>query len=1105
MTEPISDDTGAILNTIEHSLGNGKGNGNGGKINGNGNGDYGEQNIQILEGLEAVRVRPGMYIGATDQRGLHHLITEVVDNSIDEVMAGYADTVKIIIHADSSVTIEDNGRGIPIEEHHQRPGLSTLEVVMTILHAGGKFGGGGYQISSGLHGVGVSVVNALSEWCQVDVKRDGILYRQRYERGIAVTPLEEVDLVEEDDSGTITSFLPDLEVMETRDYNFDILAQRFREMAYLNRGMTIYMRDERTDREVTFYFEGGLVSFVRYLNKGRGHLQARPVSTVRELDDVKVELAVQYNDGWNTTEFSFANGINTADGGMHITGFRSALTRTLNDYARKIGLLKEKDSNLTGDDVRQGLTAVVSVKVPNPQFEAQTKAKLNNAEVRPIVETITADMLTKYLEETPSEAKAIIAKCVLSAHAREAARAARDLIQRKSALDTTLPGKLADCSEKNADRCELYLVEGDSAGGCFSGDTLIALADGRSLSFEELVAEQAEGKEHFGYTIRKDGTIGLERLIHARMTKAQATVVRVTLDNGESIVCTPDHRFMLRDGSYQEARHLAPGDSLMPLYRKMSDMKEPGITIQGYEMVKDPRSDSWLFTHMLADWYNRWKGVYDKSDGDHCHHIDFNKQNNNPMNIKRLPSQEHLELHRKHVGQTLHLPDTIDKSRQVRQSKEYRAMMSARMSHPEMSQMLSERAKRQWEDEEYKAYMAEQWLEFYNSNDAYRKEVLEQLNQAQREYWGDEANRHLQAERTRKYFENHPEVREELSQRASEQWQDEELLSWRREKTKEQWTPEFRAKRKAALQQTYYRKTLSTLKNFEIDGVLDVNAYHAHRLAIHDSSILRFDKFCQRFFDGDEALTYEAVATYNHRIVSVEPLEQTVNVYDVEVPGTHNFALASGVFVHNSAKQGRDRHFQAILPLRGKILNVERARLDKMLANEEVKNIITAIGIGIGDHFNMAKLRYGRVVIMCDADVDGAHIRTLLLTFFFRYMEPLITEGHLFIAQPPLFHVKMGKNIHYVYSDEERNSLIEEYKASHNGKEPEVGRYKGLGEMNPETLWDTTMDPARRTILQVGIEEAVEADKTFNMLMGDEVAPRKRFIESHAKNANLDV
>src|SRR5207248_3258209 len=440
MTEPITDDTGALINTIERGLENndasGKGNGNGGKTNGNGNGEYGGQNIQILEGLEAVRVRPGMYIGATDQRGLHHLIYEVVDNSIDEVMAGYADTVSVTIHPDSSVTIEDNGRGIPVEEHHQRPGLSTLEVVMTILHAGGKFGGGGYQISSGLHGVGVSVVNALSDWCQVDVKRDGILYRQRYERGIAVTPLLEVDPVEDDDTGTITSFLPDLTVMETRDFNFDVLAQRFREMAYLNRGLTISLFDERTEREATFYFEGGLVSFVRYLNKNRGKMQARPVSTIREMENVKVEVAIQYNDSWTSTEYSFANGINTVDGGMHITGFRSALTRTLNDYARKVNLLKEKDNNLSGDDVRQGLTAVVSVKVPNPQFEAQTKSKLNNAEVRPIVETVTAEMLTRYLEETPSEAKAIIEKCLLSAKAREAARAARELIQRKNALDT---------------------------------------------------------------------------------------------------------------------------------------------------------------------------------------------------------------------------------------------------------------------------------------------------------------------------------------------------------------------------------------------------------------------------------------------------------------------------------------------------------------------------------------------------------------------------------------------------------------------------------------------------------------------------------------------
>ncbi len=1109
MTEQTTDQHYALPEQIEpeqkNGHGSGSGNGGSGKINGNGNGDYGEQNIQILEGLEAVRVRPGMYIGATDQRGLHHLIYEVVDNSIDEVMAGYADRVSVVIHADGSVIIEDNGRGIPVEEHHQRPGLSTLEVVMTILHAGGKFGGGGYQISSGLHGVGVSVVNALSEWCEVDVKRGGILYRQRYERGKPVTALEEVDLIEDDDTGTITSFLPDLEVMETRDFSFDVLAQRFREMAYLNRGMTISLRDERSDREVTFYFEGGLVSFVRYLNKDRGRVMARPVSATREIDGVKVELAVQYNDGWNATEFSFANGINTADGGMHITGFRSALTRTLNDYARKMNLLKEKDSNLTGDDVRQGLTAVISVKLPNPQFEAQTKAKLNNAEVRPIVETVAADMLAKYLEETPAEAKAIISKCVLSAQAREAARAVRDLIQRKNALDTTLPGKLADCSEKRADRCELYLVEGDSAGGCFSGDTLVALADGRSLSFKELVAEQSEGKEHFGYTIRKDGTIGLERLIHVRMTKAQATVVRVTLDNGESIVCTSDHRFMLRDGSYKEAGNLASGDSLMPLYRKMSDMKETGITIQGYEMVKDPRSDAWLFTHMLADWYNRWKGVYEKTDGDHCHHLDFNKLNNNPTNIQRLPSLEHLELHRKHVGRTLHRPDTVEKGRKLRQSKEFRAMMSKRMSLPEMKQVLSERAKLQWEDETYKKYMAEQWLEFYNTNEAYREEMLVRLNQAQRDYWSDEENRRLQAERVRTYFESHPDAREAYSQRAKLQWQDEELTAWRREKTQQQWTPDFRAKRRTALHQTYYRKTVAALKQFEADGKIDVEGYSAHRLATRNASLLRFDKFCQRYFDGDEALAHEAVATFNHRVVSVEPLEQTVDVYDVEVPGTHNFALASGVFVHNSAKQGRDRHFQAILPLRGKILNVERVGLDKILKNEEVKNIITAIGAGIDESFNIAKLRYGRIVIMCDADVDGAHIRTLLLTFFFRYMEPLIANGHLFIAQPPLFHVKMGKTVHYVYAEEERDQLIVEYKAAHNGKEPEVGRYKGLGEMNPETLWDTTMDPEHRTILQVSIEEAVEADKVFNMLMGDEVAPRRRFIESHAKNANLDV
>jgi DNA gyrase subunit B len=422
-----------------------------------------------------------------------------------------------------------------------------------------------------------------------------------------------------------------------------------------------------------------------------------------------------------------------------------------------------------------------------------------------------------------------------------------------------------------------------------------------------------------------------------------------------------------------------------------------------------------------------------------------------------------------------------------------------------MRQLLSKRAKAQWGDETYKAYMVERYLEFYHSNEEYREKVLALLDQAQREYWGDEANRQMQAERVRAHFESHPERREAYSQYAKEQWKDEELLAWRREKTKEQWTPDFRAKRQAALNQTYYQKTIAALKQFEVDGKIDLDAYQAHRHATRNSSLLRFDKFCLRYFDGDETLAYEAVATHNHRVVSVEPLEELVDVYDAEVPGTHNFALASGVFVHNSAKQGRDRVFQAILPLRGKILNVERVGLDKILKSEEVKNIITALGVGIGEQFNKARLRYGRIIIMCDADVDGAHIRTLLLTFFYRHMQQLIEDGHIYIAQPPLFHIKVGKQVRYVYTEEERDAIVNEYKATHNGKEPEVGRYKGLGEMNPETLWDTTMDPEKRTILRVSIEEAREADQIFNMLMGDEVAPRRRFIESHAKKANLDI
>ncbi|HKZ69304.1 MAG TPA: DNA topoisomerase (ATP-hydrolyzing) subunit B, partial [Anaerolineales bacterium] len=1065
---------------------------------------YGAQQIQVLEGLEAVRRRPGMYVGGTDIRALHHLIYEVVDNSIDEALAGTCDLIRITIHADNTVSVEDNGRGIPVDTHPTEK-VSALQVVMTKLHAGGKFGGGGYKVSGGLHGVGVSAVNALSDVCEVTVKRDGKSWYQQYKRGVPQAPVKAVGKWD-GKTGTTVKFMRDTTIFkEDNEYKFETLVQRFREMAFVTKGVTIQLVDERSDRDMTFHFEGGIQSFVRYLNRNKQPLH--PVIYIeKEVDGVGIEVAAQYTDAYAESLFSFANTINTIDGGTHLTGLRTAITRTINDYARKAGLLKEADPNFTGNDTAEGLTGIVSIKHREPQFESQTKVKLMNPEVATAVQRVIGDAFGAFLEENPREAKAIVEKCLTSARARDAARKARDLVIRKSALESlTLPGKLADCSERDAAKCELYIVEGDSAGGCFAGDTQISLADGRALSFEEIVSEQAAGKEHFCYTIRDDGQIGLERILYARRTRKRADVVRVTLDNGEAIVCTPDHQFMLRDGSYRPAAELLHGDSLMPLYRKLSDTSEPGITIDGYEMTWDPRSEYWLFTHVLADWYNRWKNVYSEADGDHCHHLDFNKHNNNPTNIRRLPSEEHLALHRAHAQRTLHRPDVLAKLRALKQSLEFRNKISERMKQPETRRLLSANAKEQWADEDYKAYMAEKWREFYENDEAYRAQNRDQLDRAQRDYWGDEAHREEQAERVSQYYAEHPEAREFLSALAQEQWQDEELLEWRRQKTREQWTPEFRQSRAAALHDTYYRKTMVALKQFEVaPGQIDLDAYQAHRLQTRDKSLLRFDSFCDRYFGGDTQRACEAVSHYNHCVVSVEALAERVDVYDIEVPATHNFALASGVFVHNSAKQGRDRHFQAILPLRGKILNTERTRLDKILGNNEVKALISALGTGIGEGFDLEGLRYHRTIIMTDADVDGSHIRTLLLTFFFRYMLPLIEGGHLYIAQPPLYRIEHKKQVQYVYSDGEKDKALKALGAG--AEKAGIQRYKGLGEMNPDQLWETTMDPNVRTLLQVTIEDAAAADHTFDMLMGSAVPPRRKFIQTHAKDVrNLDI
>jgi DNA gyrase subunit B len=633
------------------------------------NGSYEAKDIQVLEGLEAVRRRPGMYVGGTDIKALHHLVYEVVDNSIDEALAETCDRIEIIIHADSSVTVTDNGRGIPVGPHPTQK-KSALEVVMTTLHAGGKFGGGGYKVSGGLHGVGVSAVNALSEWCEVEVRRDGQIHFQRYERGYPKTPVKATGKIKDGSTGTKTTFRFDRKIFKDDfDYRFDTLSQRFREMAFVTRGVTIFFLDERTNRELTFYFEGGLTSFVRYLNRNREPLHS-VVHMDKDVEGMGIEAAIQFTDAYTESVYSFANTINTVDGGTHLTGLRSALTRVVNDYARKNGLLKDSDPNFSGDDTREGLTAIVSVKHPDPQFESQTKVKLMNAEVQTHVQQIVGESFATFLDENPQAARAIIAKCLTSARARDAARKARDLVIRKSALESlTLPGKLADCSERDSTKTELYIVEGDSAGG--------------------------------------------------------------------------------------------------------------------------------------------------------------------------------------------------------------------------------------------------------------------------------------------------------------------------------------------------------------------------------------------------------------------------------------------------SAKQGRDRHFQAILPLRGKIMNTERARLDKILSSNEIRALISALGTGIGDNFDLGGLRYGRIIIMTDADVDGSHIRTLLLTFFFRYMPQLIDGEHLFIAQPPLFRLAYKNQIKYAYADKEKDKLIKELGG---GEKVGISRYKGLGEMNPEQLWETTMNPANRTLLQVSVEDAAEADRTFDMLMGDAVDPRKRFIQTHARYVrNLDV
>ncbi|TAG01146.1 MAG: DNA topoisomerase (ATP-hydrolyzing) subunit B [Cytophagia bacterium] len=1077
--------------------------------------DYSAESIRALEGLEAVRLRPSMYIGDIGARGLHHLIWEVVDNSIDEALGGHCNLINVEVNTDGSITVIDNGRGIPTGMNTQM-GKSALEVVMTVLHAGGKFDKDSYKVSGGLHGVGVSCVNALSIKLTATVYREGKIFQQEYSKGV---PQGDVKVIgSSDKTGTTVQFLPDAEIFTyTTEYVFHTIVGRLRELSYLNKGITLTLTDHRAIGDdgkplyQEFHSQGGLVEFVTYLDETRKAILPAPIYVENTKGDVPLEIALIYNESYTENVFSYVNNINTHGGGTHVAGFRSALTRTLKSYADKSGMLEKNKIEVSGEDFREGLTAVISVKVAEPQFEGQTKDKLGNNEVRGIVDSAIGEVLGKYLEENPKEAKSIVNKVILAAQARIAARKAREMVQRKTIMGGGgLPGKLADCADNDPHKCELYLVEGDSAGGCFEGNTKVSLADGRELSFLELIEEQNKGIQNFCYTILEDGSIGIEKIINARLTKHNTKVIKLKLDNGEEIVCTPDHKFMLRDGSYCQAKDLKSNYSLMPLYRKLSVI-ENRITIKGYEMLLNPKTHKWIFTHTLADKYNLENNIYKLESGEDRHHQDFNKLNNNPTNIVRLSKLQHLNLHKSHIAKTLHTDEAKAKAKIAHQSDEYKTKMSQKMKQPEISKILSENAKKQWQNEDYKQFMVNKFAEFYNSNESYRLDNNQRLNNNQQEYWSSDENRQKQSKTIKNIFEKNPTKKVELSEISKKQWENQELLEWRSETTKKQWNEDFREKRKIAYNQTYLHNTLNLMKEvLEKYGTLENFDKIKRCEYTQRRNILKINNLTERFFEGNYENLLEAVKNFNHKILSIEYLEETKDVYDIEVPNTHNFALASGVFVHNSAKQGRNRSFQAILPLRGKILNVEKAQEYRIYDNEEIKNMITALGVSFGKEddnraLNMTKLRYHKVVIMTDADVDGSHIRTLILTFFFRYMRELIENGYVYIAQPPLYLVKKGKEERYCWTEQDRAIAVQALAKDGKIESVHIQRYKGLGEMNPEQLWETTMDPERRTLKQISIESAADADRLFSMLMGDEVPPRRDFIEKNAKYARVDI
>ena len=1200
---------------------------------------YTAEDIQVLEGLEAVRRRPGMYIGGTDSRALHHMVYEVVDNAVDEALAGFCDRIEITIHPDNSVTVEDNGRGIPVDIHPQvkRP---ALEVVMTRLHAGGKFGGGGYKVSGGLHGVGVSAVNALSKWLEVVVKRDGKIWRQRYEQGRPVTDVEVIGKMKKGErTGTRVTFLRDPEIFEVLEYRFDILAQRFREIAFLTRGLHIKFVDERPSppKEINFYFEGGIATFVRYLNKTRKPLHD-PVYVEKQVNEVLVEAAIQYTAEYVESVYAFANTINTPDGGTHLTGLRSAITRTLNDYARKHGLLKDDEPNFTGEDTREGLTAIVSVKLPDPQFESQTKVKLLNAEVRNIVESVVSETFGEWLETHPREAKQIIEKCKTSYRARLAARKARDLVIRKSALESmTLPGKLADCSERDPEKTELFIVEGDSAGGSAKQGRdrrfqAILPLRGKILNVEKARLDKALSNKEIQALITALGTgigddfdiskLRYNRIIIMSVDHAEPTFVRDRRGNirfvrvGEFIDDVLENTQDL-DGHEVLCFDLETGNVRFKPIRKVirHPISEPlyEITTAYGRRIRVTASHS---VFVYEDGAVRLKRGDEVRPGDllvaprrvplaggaHVHRLDLLAE------FLARPESGDVEIYVR--GSAL---EPFLKERIRREHADNLQLVEQRVHIPEaLRRTLAERRRALGisQSEVLEGVGIKQPVTFYGWEKGtsrptvthFRRYVtllgldpddvlgqVEVVDSALDRVWNT-AYRNSGRNRVKDYMA------------LSEMREDPEIALSILGDAEVELTPQHYATHGVPRFLPVDERLMFVLGFFLADGSISqrngvrfaIGRNNEHILGELTDALRALFRVEPRYYPGRDGRAGEVkvvnavvAAVFRHIFGFDGARAHTKRVPDIvfNVSPELQLAFLRGYFLGDGTVSTTGIHVTTVSEtLAGQLLYLLSAhhvlashsvrepaaehvghvrgkpvitrhpvhtitvqakddlrrlrrvwqdhpragRLEAKLARERTHRGPRAF-VEIGGDLVGLPVRTVRQVeptnsmvydfsvdtdenFICglgglaahntDADVDGAHIRTLLLTFFFRYMPQLIEEGHLYIAQPPLYLIKAGKQHFYAYSEEEKEKILKRL----DGSKVTIQRYKGLGEMNPEQLWETTMNPDNRILLQVTVNDAAEADRTFGMLMGDQVPPRRRFILTHAKAVrNLDV